>query len=109
MLNDIKELLGIKNESEDSKLNLYIKMAITLIKKYLNNENFDDSYIEENFSMAIILIVSNAYEYKKSGNKGNIKSISQGARNITYGDNTAFCITDDIKALLPAPYIKTFY
>ncbi len=109
MLNDIKTVLGIKTENEDSKLKLYISMAITLIKKYLNNENFDDSYIEENFDMAIILIVSNAYEYKKSGNKGNIKSISQGARNITYGDNTAFCITDDVKALLPVPYIKTFY
>ncbi|MBW6408973.1 head-tail connector protein [Clostridium weizhouense] len=109
MLNDIKTLLGIKTENDDPKLKLYISMAITLIKKYLNNDNFDNSYIEENFSMAIILIVSNAYEYKKSGNKGNIKSISQGARNVAYGDNTAFCITDDVKALLPVPYIKMFY
>jgi len=109
MLDNIKTLLGITTEKEDSKLNIYISMALTLIKKYLNNDSFDDSYIEENFSMAIVLIVTNAYECKKNGSGGNIKSTTQGSRSVTYGDDKAFCINDDIKAMLPIPYIKTFY
>lgn len=109
MLEDIKTLIGVTTDKEDSKLNIYIKMAVALIKKYLNNDQFDDSYIEENFSIAITLIVTNAYECKKSGDKGNIKSTTQGQRSITYGDDKAFTMTDDIKAILPAPYIQTFY
>lgn len=109
MLENIKTLLGITTDKEDTKINIYISMAKEIIKKYLNNESFDDSYIEENFSMAIILIVTNAYECKKNGNAGNIKSISQGSRSITYGEDKAFCINDDVKALLPAPYIKLFH
>lgn len=108
MLENIRTLLGITTDKEDTKINIYISMAKEVIKKYLNNESFDDSYIEENFSMAIILIVTNAYECKKNGNAGNIKSISQGPRSITYGDDKAFCINDDVKALLPTPYIKLF-
>lgn len=109
MLENIKILLSITTDKEDSKLNIYIGIAKALIKKYLNNDAFDDSYIEENFSMAIILIVTNAYECKKNGSGGNIKSISQGARSITYGEDKAFCINDDIKAMLPTPYIKLFH
>ena len=109
MLENIKSLLGITTDKEDSKLNIYINIAIEIIKKYLNNDAFDNSYIEENFSMAIILIVNNAYECKRNGNAVNIKSISQGSRSITYGEDKAFCINDDVKALLPVPYIKLFH
>ena len=106
MLENIKVLLGITADNEDFKLNIYISIAIALIKKYLNNDAFDDSYIQENFNMAIILIVTNAYECKKNG---NLKSRTQGARSETYYDNTAFCINDDIRAILPVPYIKMFH
>jgi len=109
MLDNIKILLNITTDKEDSKLNIYISMAVALIKRYLNNDAFDDSYIEENFSMAIVLIVTNAYECKKNGSGGNIKSMTQGSRSVSYGDDKAFCINDDIKAMLPIPYIKTFY
>jgi hypothetical protein len=108
MLENIKALLNIKTDAEDTKLNIYISMAITLIKNYLNNDVFDDAYIQDNFSMAIILIVTNAYECKKNGNGGNIKSITQGARSVTYGEDKAFCINEDVKAILPVPYIKLF-
>ena len=109
MLENIKTLLNISTDKEDSKLNIYISMAVTLIKKFLNNDAFDDSYIEENFSMAIVLIVTNAFECKKNGSGGNIKSMTQGSRSVTYGDDKAFCLNNDIKAMLPTPYIKTFY
>lgn len=112
MLDLVKEFLGIKadNTSEDSKLKIYISTAEKMIINYLNNDNINNDYVEESFSEAVILMVSNAYEYQKSNINRNIKSESQGYRSRTYIDgNTAFAITDDIKALLPVPYIKTFY
>lgn len=109
MLENIKTLLNIATDREDPKINIYISMAVALIKKYLNNDEFDDVYIEENFSIAIVLIVTNAYECKKNGSGGNIKAITQGSRSITYGEDKAFCINDDVKAILPIPYIKLFH
>ena len=109
MLDDIKVLLNINSDKEDVKLKLYIKIAVTLIKEYLNNDNFNDSYIEENFNMAIVIIVCNAYEFKKSGSSGNIKSMTQGGRSITYGNDKGFYITDEIKQMLPTPFVKSFY
>lgn len=109
MLEDIKTLIGLTTDKEDSKLNIYISMAITLIKNYLNNDLLDDQYIKDNYSTAITLIVTNAYECKNNGNNGNVKSITQGARSVTYGEDKAFCINDDIKALLPVPYVQMFY
>lgn len=105
MLEDIKTLLEINDTSKDAILNIYIRKATTLIKKYLNNSNFDDTYIQTNFSDAIIDIVVNAYNFK---GKENIKSITQGARSVTYADNTAFCITDSVANLLPIPFIRMF-
>lgn len=106
MLEDIKTLIGLTTDKEDSKLNIYISMAVTLIKNYLNNDLLEDQYIKDNYSTAITLIVTNAYECKRNG---NIKSITQGARSLTYGEDKAFCINDDIKALLPIPYVKLYY
>ena len=38
------------------------------------------------------------------------KSISEGSQSITYKDNSGpWTITDDIKSMLPKPYIKLFY
>lgn len=109
MLEDIKTLIGVTTDKEDSKLNIYISIAVTLIKNYLNNDVLDDQYIKDNYSSAMIMIVTNAYECKKNGNKGNIKSSTQGARSVTYGEDKAFCINNDIKALLPVPYVQMFY
>lgn len=112
MLDQVKEFLGISLDdiSKDSKLKIYISTAEKMIINYLNNDNIDDDYVEENFNEAVILMVSNAYEYQRANINRNIKSETQGDRSRTYIDgNTAFAITEDIKALLPVPYIKTFY
>ncbi len=104
MLEDIKILLEINDNSKDTILNIYIRKATTLIKnRYRNNPNFDDIYIQSNFQDAIIDIVVNAYNIK---GKENIKAITQGARSVTYSDNTAFCITDSVANLLPTPYAR---
>lgn len=103
MLEDIKELLSIKDVSKDKILNIYIRKATTLIKSYLNNDEFTSEYIQQNFKDAIIDIVVNAFNLKD--NK-NIKALTQGSRSVTYADNTAFAITDSVANLLPMPYIR---
>lgn len=103
MIEDINILIGIKDSSKDDLVSIYIKRAIKTIENYLNNEKFTKEYIEENFQDAIIAIVENAYNLKD--NK-NIKSVTQGNRSVTYAENTAFYITNDIVNLLPKPYVK---
>jgi hypothetical protein len=109
MLEDIKTLLGISGSSEDAVLNIYIKRAVTFIKKYINNDDFDNEYIESNFQDAITLLVYNAYKVK--GNE-NVQSMQQGQRSVTfktvtsYASGSTYTITDDVRALLPTPYAK---
>lgn len=111
MLEDIKLLLGINisDISKDGVLSIYIRRATTLIKNYLNNDSFDEGYIQNNFQDAIIELVYIAYSSK---GKENIQSERQGNKSITYktvtsySDGSAFMITNDIKALLPLPYAK---
>ena len=109
MLDDIKTLLGIDDNSKDAILNIYIRRAVTLIKSYINNSRFDDTYIQENFKDAIIELVYNAYILK---GRENIQSEAQGSRSITYktitsySDGSTFMITNDIANMLPAPYIR---
>lgn len=102
MLDDLKLLIP---HAQEEILKIYIRKSITLIKNYLNNLKFDNKYIEDNFADAILEIVVNAYTNKDNS---NLKSITQGARSVSYADNTAFCINDSVIALLPTPYIRMF-
>ena len=104
MVDDVKLLLGIKDNSQDDLIALYINRAITVIINYINNEKYDKEIIEVVFPEAIIALVENAYKENTSSTKG-IKSKTQGARSVTYADEKGFTITDDIKSLLPTPFI----
>lgn len=103
LLEDIKILLEITDNTKDVLLNLYMRRAITIIKNYINNDNFTQDYIEQNYSDAIIELVVMAYRNK---GKENIKSTSQGARSVTYTDGSTFSITESVKTLLPTPYLR---
>lgn len=111
MIDDIKTLLGIEDNSRDGILNIYIRRAVTLIKGYLNNSRFDNAYIQDNFQDAIIELVYNAYILK---GKENIQTETQGSRSITYktvtsyADGSTFAITDTIANLLPMPYVRIY-
>ncbi|MDU4890966.1 MAG: hypothetical protein E6344_18305 [Clostridium sp.] len=81
------------------------KKAIAVIKNYLNVE-WEDSYILSEYDFAVDQLIQNA----KSAKSADIKSISEGNQSISYKDNSgAWTVTDDIKAMLPKPYIKLFY
>ena len=110
LLDEIKELIGISDDSQDSKLELYIKIATQAIKNYLNNYNIDENYVKENYSGAVIMMVNNAYKSLKDNSNGNVKSMTQGNRSITYFDeNSTFTIDKTVKSLLPAPYVRLDY
>lgn len=105
ILKDLEIILGkpIQFTEEEEIFKLYIRRAIAIIKNYLNNNTFTNEYIETNFPDAIIEMV--VFAYKNKG-KENIKSITQGARSITYSDGSIFAVTESVKALLPTPYLR---
>lgn len=81
------------------------KKAIAVIKNYLNVD-WDDDYILSEYDFVVDQLIENSKIFKSA----DIKSISEGNQSISYKDNSgAWTITDDIKAMLPKPYIKMFY
>lgn len=100
MLSKINQV--IKTPESDGKLSLYINIAIRLIKNYLNNEKIENDYIKKEYEDIIVLVVKNALDSENEG----IRQITEGDTSVAYFDNKAFYVTDDIKALLPVPYVK---
>lgn len=81
------------------------KKAIAVIKNYLNVE-WEDSYFLSEYDFVVDQLIQNS----KTSKSLDIKSISEGNQSITYKDNSGpWTITDDVKAMLPKPYIKLFY
>ena len=81
------------------------KKAIAVIKNYLNVDCYDD-YILSEYDFVVDQLIENS----KMAANASIKSISEGNQSISYKDNSGpWTITDDIKAMLPKPYIKMFY
>lgn len=105
VLKDIKLLLGIEGTQQDELIKLYIRRSIYNIKQYLNTDKYTDDDIHEWFSEAVIVMTVNAFENGRSSDKG-VKSKSQGARSVTYMDNKWFAVNEDVKALLPLPYMQ---
>ena len=94
VMDDLKILT---NASEDI-LNIYIRRAETAISKYLNND-LDNTAVETNYPDAVIEYVSECIA--KKGNEG-VKQFTQGSRQGTYTDG----LTEDVKALLPLPFVR---
>lgn len=81
------------------------QMAIISIRKYLNKD-FTDAEIKDKYSFAIKVIVNNATTLMNNKVPG-VASMSQGSQSMTFKDGVEpFTITDDVKALLPRPFIK---
>lgn len=81
------------------------KKAIAVIKNYLNID-WEDTYILSQYDFAVDQLIQNS----KTSKSADIKSISEGNQSITYKDSSgAWTITDDIKAMLPKPYIQLFH
>ena len=80
-------------------LNYYKTMVCDDIKNYLNRD-FDDEFIEEKFEIAVIRLMVKKIKQGAAGRQ--IQSYTPGERSVTYEDS----IDDDIKTILPKPYLK---
>ena len=79
--------------------------AILVIRNYLNRD-LSDNYIKKNYSLAVDQIIENANKINSMKAIG-VKSMSEGNQSISFESGTeAWGITEDVKLLLPTPYIR---
>lgn len=84
------------------------KKACLIIRNYLEENNlpynFTDNEIYEKYYIAAVQLIRNSENLEKVRDGVGVKSQKQGDRSTTFTDNVeAWTITEDIKALLPAP------
>lgn len=103
MLEEIKALTDITDDSKDTLLNYLIEKAVLIISNYLRE---DKLAVKDSYKIAIIELVLNAYNYQKSENSKGIKSMSQGQRSITFEESFKVAFNDDVRALLPLPKVR---
>ena len=79
--------------------------AILVIRNYLNR-NLSDEYIKKNYVLAIDQLIENADRINSTKSVG-VRSMSEGNQSISFDSNVeAWSITEDVKFLLPAPYVR---
>ncbi|WP_373899284.1 hypothetical protein ACER0A_002195 [Haloimpatiens sp. FM7315] len=79
------------------------RKAILVIRNYLNKNLADDDILTK-YDLAVEQLISNAAKLEKIKTPG-VKSMSEGNQSISF-DSNPWTITDDVKALLPVPYIR---
>lgn len=83
-----------------SKLELYLNISIVKITNYLNIDITSNKLIKK-YKTALIVAVGNEIN---SIDKKDISSYREGNISITYKDKNK--LSDDVKALLPIPFVK---
>lgn len=85
------------------------RKAILTIKNYLNvngNLKYNDAYMMKKFELAIDELVESSLALKLIKVTG-IKSKSEGTQSTTFESNVeAWTITNNVKVLLPLPFIR---
>ncbi|WP_035293786.1 hypothetical protein [Clostridium sp. KNHs214] len=79
------------------------RKAILVIRNYLNKD-LTDEYILTNYDLAVDQLINNAAKLENLKPTG-VKSMSEGNQSISF-DSNPWTITDDVKALLPIPYVR---
>lgn len=101
VLDDIREILNIKDESKDYfLLHIYVRQSKARIKKYLNTPEELD-VIESKYSDAII--VDTVETYQNRGISGNVSSKTEGIVSVSFSSHG---LSDNVKSLLPRPYVR---
>ena len=88
---------------EDSVINIYISRATVSIVNYLNNPLITEAVVVSKYEDAIILLVENTFMMRETK---FISSESQGARSTSYSDKTTEIIPEEVKRLLPYPFLR---
>ncbi|MBY6797082.1 hypothetical protein HYH85_12550 [Clostridium botulinum] len=80
------------------------RKAILVIRNYLNKDLTDD-YIMKSYDLAVDQLVNNAAKLENI--TPGVKSMSEGNQSISFESGAgAWSITDDIKTLLPTPFVR---
>ncbi|ADL53216.1 hypothetical protein [Clostridium cellulovorans] len=89
------------------------RKAVAIIKNYLNvvnNEIWTDDYIMTNYDFVVDQIIENATNLSTVKPSTGILSLSEGGQSVTFEPGfNSWSITDDVKNMLPKPFIKMFY
>lgn len=80
--------------------------AILVIKNYLNRD-LSDNYIKKNYVLAIEQLIENANKINSMKAIG-VKSMSEGNQSISFENAEAWTVTEDVKMLLPTPYVRMY-
>lgn len=83
-------------------------IAVEKIKGYLNvigDRKWTKDYVLNNYGIAVQLLVDKAENFKTMN---GVKSFSEGGQSITFSDEGKWTITDDIKELLPYPFVRCY-
>lgn len=98
MLDTLKMLLGITDDTQDALLQYYIDLSIISITNYLHRE------LDAGTDTQVVYLAKYYYANKDS-NSNSIQSIKQGQRSITYNTSNK-SIPYEIKMLLPLPSVR---
>ncbi|AUN03412.1 hypothetical protein RSJ19_10960 [Clostridium botulinum] len=80
------------------------RKAVLVIRNYLNKD-LEDNYILENYDLAVEQLINNAAKLENI--TPGVKSMSEGNQSISFENGVgAWSATEDVKALLPTPYVR---
>ena len=92
-----------------------VKMAVNAIHNYINHPTNTILDTIKQYDFAVIAVIDeyiNSISFKnKFGSGFGVTGISQGGRSITFdssNNQSGFQISDDLKALLPVPFVSLY-
>lgn len=87
-------------------LEMYIDDAITIAKIYMNNDDFTRENIEEKYGVCIVnALVKTMIDKETQTKSKNCKSMSQGARTMTFNEIQTRLKSNLIEEL-PSPFMR---
>lgn len=109
LIEKIKILASIEDDSSDEELRIHIENSINAIIVYLGHPSISTEEVIHNYPNAIIQLVKRQYTTEKNKLEG-ITSMTQGNRSVSYSSavSLSYTIDDSIKSLLPKPYVRLF-
>jgi Skp family chaperone for outer membrane proteins len=97
-----EKIQALYSDEDSLKLTIYRGMATDAIRNYMNVDD-DNTTIEQKYESALIQLIGNKIKYD---NTDGVKSYIMSKTSVTYGNNNGLSITDDIKSLLPPPFVR---
>jgi len=99
-----EKLAALFPDVDSNTMLIYRCMADDAIKYYMNIDPTTTSdTIESTYESAVLQLISNKIKFD---DMDGIKACTVSSTSVTYADNKGLSVTDDVKALLPRPYVR---